>query len=124
VLDGEVICADETGRPIFLDLLRRRNACFVAFDVLWLNGEDQRQLALVERKKRLRRLLRWRVNHLISEAMAVEGRGCQNYWLNLAEKACVLASEPRPGSTRPRAQPMPHANLMWLCEIGAFFERG
>src|SRR5215469_11488304 len=35
VLDGEVICADEAGRPIFIDLLRRRDACFVAFDLLW-----------------------------------------------------------------------------------------
>jgi bifunctional non-homologous end joining protein LigD len=28
VLDGEVCCADETGRPIFLDLLRRKGPCF------------------------------------------------------------------------------------------------
>jgi bifunctional non-homologous end joining protein LigD len=40
ILDGEVICADETGRPIFVDLLRRKEPCFVAFDLLWLNGED------------------------------------------------------------------------------------
>jgi bifunctional non-homologous end joining protein LigD len=54
ILDGEVICADQTGRPIFLDLLRRRKpAAFV--DLLWLNGEDMRTLPLVERKKRLRR---------------------------------------------------------------------
>ena len=42
VLDGEVIRVDETGRPIFIDLLRRKEPCFVAFDLLWLNGEDLR----------------------------------------------------------------------------------
>jgi ATP-dependent DNA ligase len=75
VLDGEVICADETGRPIFIDLLRRKEPCFIAFDLLWLNGEDLRQLPLVERKARLRRLLRRRSNRLIAEALAIEGRG-------------------------------------------------
>jgi ATP-dependent DNA ligase len=76
ILDGEVICPDDTGRPIFLDLLRRRKtAAFVAFDVLWLNGEDLRTLPLVERKKRLRRLLRRRANPFIVEAMAIDGRG-------------------------------------------------
>ena len=76
ILDGEVICADETGRPIFLEMLRGRHpVCFVAFDLLWLNGEDLRALPLVERKARLKRLLRRRSNHLIAEAMSVEGRG-------------------------------------------------
>ena len=75
ILDGEIICVDETGRPIFLDLLRRKDPCFVAFDLLWLNGEDLRSLPLVERKTRLKRLLRRRSNHLIAEAMTVEGRG-------------------------------------------------
>jgi ATP-dependent DNA ligase len=76
ILDGEVICVDETGRPIFMDLLRRREpVCFIAFDLLWLNGADLRTLALTERKARLRRLLRRRSNHLIAEAMAIDGRG-------------------------------------------------
>lgn len=75
ILDGEVICADETGRPIFIDLLRRKEPCYVAFDLLWLNGEDLRPLPLIERKKRLKRLLARRSNHLIAEAMSVEGRG-------------------------------------------------
>jgi len=57
VLDGEVCCVDESGRPIFVDLLRRKEPCFVAFDLLWLNGKDLRPLPLVERKKRLKRLL-------------------------------------------------------------------
>jgi bifunctional non-homologous end joining protein LigD len=75
VLDGEVCCVDETGRPIFIDLVRRKEPCFVAFDLLWLNGEDLRPLPLVERKKRLKRLLARRSNHLIAEAMSVDGRG-------------------------------------------------
>jgi ATP-dependent DNA ligase len=75
ILDGEVICVDESGRPIFIDLLRRKEPCFVAFDLLWLNGEDLRPLPLIERKGRLKRLLRRRSNHLIAEALSIEGRG-------------------------------------------------
>jgi bifunctional non-homologous end joining protein LigD len=76
ILDGELICADASGRPIFMDLLSRRApACFIVFDLLWLNGEDLRALPLTERKKRLTRLLRRRSNHLVAEAMSVEGRG-------------------------------------------------
>src|SRR5262245_17447367 len=31
ILDGEIICADDTGRPIFIEMLRgRHRACFVA----------------------------------------------------------------------------------------------
>jgi len=37
ILDGEVIAADETGRPQFYDLLRgTRTPAYVAFDLLWL----------------------------------------------------------------------------------------
>ena len=75
ILDGEVICVDETGRPIFLDLLRHKEPCFVAFDLLWLNGEDMRPLPLDRAQGLLKRLLRRRSNHLIAEAMSVEGRG-------------------------------------------------
>jgi bifunctional non-homologous end joining protein LigD len=76
ILDGEIICADATGRPIFIEMLRGRHpVCFVAFDLLWLNGADLCPLSLVERKKRLNRLLRRRSNHLIAQAMAVDGRG-------------------------------------------------
>jgi hypothetical protein len=48
ILDGEIICADETGRPIFIEMLRGRHPMsFVAFDTLWLNVEDLRALPLV-----------------------------------------------------------------------------
>jgi bifunctional non-homologous end joining protein LigD len=76
ILDGEIICADHSGRPIFIEMLRGRHPfSFVAFDLLWLNGEDLRPLPLVERKVHLNRLLRRRSNHIIAEAIAVEGCG-------------------------------------------------
>jgi ATP-dependent DNA ligase len=38
ILDGEIIAADETGRPQFYDLLRGTRApAYVAFDIVWLN---------------------------------------------------------------------------------------
>jgi bifunctional non-homologous end joining protein LigD len=62
ILDGEVIAADETGRPQFYDLLRHtRRPSYVAFDVLWLNGTDLRPLPLSERRRRL---------HAITEGIA------------------------------------------------------
>jgi ATP-dependent DNA ligase len=59
VIDGEIACVDDSGRSIFNDLLFWRREClFFAFDLLHLNGEDLRSLPLIERKARLRRLLR------------------------------------------------------------------
>jgi bifunctional non-homologous end joining protein LigD len=58
VLDGEIVCLDDEGRSQFYTLLRRRGQpVFYAFDLLWMNGEDLRQLPLVRRKERLRRLI-------------------------------------------------------------------
>src|SRR5215813_10719080 len=59
VLDGEIACVDELGRPIFRDLLFRKRQCvFIAFDLLYLNGKDLRPLPLLERKAMLKRLIR------------------------------------------------------------------
>jgi bifunctional non-homologous end joining protein LigD len=58
ILDGEVIVADGTGRPVFIDLLRRnRPPGYVVFDILWLNGTDLRPLPLSERRRRLQTIL-------------------------------------------------------------------
>src|SRR5262245_9147152 len=55
VLDGEIVKLDGEGRPIFIDLMRRRGPfAFVAFDVLVANGRDLRKLPLIQRKKILR----------------------------------------------------------------------
>ena len=59
VLDGEIACVDDTGRPVFRDLLFRRGSCvFIAFDLLFLNGKDLRTSPLLERKAILKTLLR------------------------------------------------------------------
>src|SRR5262245_49893818 len=59
VIDGEIACVDELGRSVFNDLLFRKRECvFFAFDLLFLNGEDLRTLPLIERKARLKKLLR------------------------------------------------------------------
>jgi bifunctional non-homologous end joining protein LigD len=52
ILDGEIVALDNQGRISFWDLMRRRGTlAYVAFDVLWLNGRDLRELPLVKRKK-------------------------------------------------------------------------
>jgi bifunctional non-homologous end joining protein LigD len=58
ILDGEVISIDQEGRINFWDLMRGRGVfAYAAFDVLWLNGRDLRDLPLTQRKKRLERLI-------------------------------------------------------------------
>src|SRR4051812_20780183 len=55
VLDGEIACLDSDGRSQFTELLYRRgDPYFYAFDILWLNGRDLRDLPLLKRKEILR----------------------------------------------------------------------
>src|SRR5881396_3316638 len=78
VLDGEIACVDEHGRPNFRDLLFRHRQCiFVAFDLLWLNGKDLRVLPLLERKALLKKLL-WRKRSRILYLDHVEADGCRS----------------------------------------------
>jgi bifunctional non-homologous end joining protein LigD len=60
ILDGELVVLDQNGRSQFLELMRRkrRDACFYAWDLLWHDGEDLHPLPLIERKRRLRRLIK------------------------------------------------------------------
>ena len=74
ILDGELVCLDNDGRSIFLDLRRRRrDACFYAFDLLWLDGVDLRGLTFLERKSRLRQLVRGRTGFLYAEHVSTSG---------------------------------------------------
>jgi len=86
VIDGEVIVADDSGRPQFYDLLRgRRTPVYVAFDLLWRDGVDLRPLPLSERRAALRGLLtKGSPDPVISEAVSIEGRGCELFELMCA----------------------------------------
>lgn len=55
VFDGEIVCLNDGGKPEFRDLLHRKGEPrFVAFDLLWLDGQDLRYAPLIERKHKLR----------------------------------------------------------------------
>jgi bifunctional non-homologous end joining protein LigD len=58
ILDGEIVCLNAEGHSQFKELLYRRGrAMFFAFDLVWLDGVDLRQTPLIERKKKLRKLV-------------------------------------------------------------------
>jgi bifunctional non-homologous end joining protein LigD len=87
-LTAEIACVDDSGRSVFNDLLFRRRECvFFAFDLLFLNGEDLRALPLVERKARLKRLLR-RKRSPVLYVDHIEADGRQFF-----EKVCELDLE-------------------------------
>jgi ATP-dependent DNA ligase len=76
VLDGEIACIDDSGRPVFRDLLFRRRQCnFIAFDLLFLNGKDLRTLPLLERKAMLKKRIRRKRSRLLYLSH-VEADGC------------------------------------------------
>jgi bifunctional non-homologous end joining protein LigD len=85
ILDGEITCVDAKGRPRFNDLLfRRREPCFFAFDLLYLNGNDCRRDSLSQRKLALRQLLNSvrrsaaiYVEHVETEGTALYSRICE-----------------------------------------------
>jgi bifunctional non-homologous end joining protein LigD len=58
ILDGEICCLTPDGRSDFYRLLFRRDApYFYVFDVLMIDGEDLRPLPLLQRKRRLLRIM-------------------------------------------------------------------
>jgi bifunctional non-homologous end joining protein LigD len=58
ILDGEIVCLDESGCSQFNQLLFRRGTpTFCAFDLLNVDGKDLRALPLNERKCALRKVL-------------------------------------------------------------------
>jgi bifunctional non-homologous end joining protein LigD len=84
VLDGELVAADETGRPQFYDLLRgTRPPAYVAFDIVWLDGTDLRSLPLYARRQRLQDILPKR-SATLSGALSVEVKGRELFDLMVA----------------------------------------
>jgi bifunctional non-homologous end joining protein LigD len=76
IIDGEIDCVDEEGRSIFNELLFRRGCpIFYAFDILYLNDRDLRQLPLIERKEKLRAVIEKSALPDVLCGKYVEGRG-------------------------------------------------
>jgi bifunctional non-homologous end joining protein LigD len=75
ILDGEIVCLDARGHSQFNTLLYRRGEpCFYAFDLIWLDGENLREVPLIERKKMLRGIIPQRESRLLY-VDHIEGRG-------------------------------------------------
>src|SRR5204863_9256258 len=106
--DGEVVCFDELGRTSFRQLQQRfhlANAAEVQlrserypasvflFDVLFLNGRDVRRLPLEERKRLLRRAVRWSERVRWTESQPAEGK-------RLLRAACRAGGEGIMGKRR------------------------
>src|SRR5262249_23373944 len=108
VMDGEIACVDELGRSVFNDLLFRRKECvFFAFDLLFLNGDDLRTLPLIERKARLKTLLRRKQSRLLY-VDHIDRRGHK-----LFEKVCELdlegiVAKRKDSQYRPTEKPSPY----------------
>jgi bifunctional non-homologous end joining protein LigD len=102
VIDGEVIAADETGRPQFYELLRRtRTPAYVAFDLLWLDGADLRPMQLSERRRVLQSILP-KDSPIVSVPVSVTGRGrelfelmCEHDLEGIVAKRLADPYEPR-----------------------------
>ena len=75
ILDAEVVCLDDQGRSVFLDLMRKRKAeaILYCFDLLWLDGIDLRPLPLLDRKRKLKTLLKGQTSCMF--AVHVEAKG-------------------------------------------------
>lgn len=84
VLDGELIVPDQTGKPIFEDVMERfmskRSDHFIqfcVFDIIYYNGEKVAGLSLKERKKLLLKL-DISHNHIVTSKF-IEGFGVQYF---------------------------------------------
>lgn len=76
ILDGEIVCLNGDGHSEFNELLFRRAApFFYAFDLLWVNGKDLRQVPLIERKRMLRLLIPQHRRGRVIFARHIKGRG-------------------------------------------------
>jgi len=86
ILDGEIICLDQQGVSQFNALLERgEEPVFYAFDLLWLNGTDCRQLPLIERKHRLSELIQASACNRLLYAQHIEEH-CRHFFKEISSR--------------------------------------
>jgi bifunctional non-homologous end joining protein LigD len=75
ILDGEIVALDAEGRQDFRAVLEGRgNLHYAAFDVLWVQGRDLRELPLIRRKRVLHRIVQ-ATSTVLSQVFTLEERG-------------------------------------------------
>ena len=118
VVDGEIVAFDQDGQPSFQrmqdrfhrapdELARQRGRVpiqFLAFDLLWLDGESLLELPLADRRARLAEVLVPRDDVRISQAVQGRGTAFFDQIKGLRLEGVVakrLASQYRPGARSP-----------------------
>jgi ATP-dependent DNA ligase len=80
VFDGELVALDDSGRPLFDDLMfGRRRPMYVAFDLLIADGDELRALPLKQRKAALARVGAG-AEGWVALTNGLVGEGCALYW--------------------------------------------
>jgi bifunctional non-homologous end joining protein LigD len=101
ILDGEIVALGPDGRSQFTELMHRRQVViFYAFDLLWHDGEDLRPLPLVERKRRLRRLIKGHAGLMFAEQ--IQGSGVELFQAICACDLEGIVAKHRLGPYEPR----------------------
>jgi bifunctional non-homologous end joining protein LigD len=118
IIDGEIVALSKTGDPDFSELQTALSdgstdeLVFFAFDLLFSDGDDLRQLPLFERKKRLRKILGKRTKAKRSPIRYVE------HFNQTGSESCALSQQPRwfHGRRRPhrRSYPAPSQGMKKL----------
>jgi bifunctional non-homologous end joining protein LigD len=106
VLDGELACLDEQGRSQFDDLLfRKKQPIYYAFDLIWWDGADLRDVPLLKRKEYLKSRLPTEPMQILY-ADHVEDRG-----IDLFRKVCEMNLE---GVVAKRKNSLYREGTRWL----------
>jgi bifunctional non-homologous end joining protein LigD len=75
ILDGELVVLDDSGKAQFYEMMHgHAPALFAAFDLVWLNGRDLRELPLRQRKTLPRKVIKKRARRTFF-VDHIEGKG-------------------------------------------------
>jgi bifunctional non-homologous end joining protein LigD len=113
VIDGEIVCLDSCGKPQFYELLRNSSNCYLyAFDLLMLDGQDLRELPLIERKQALRRIVPNEASRLLY-ADHVDGTGVDLFKAACANDIERIVAKQKNWPYRSNGKLSP-----WHCQLG------
>ena len=80
IIDGEIVCLDENGKPQFRDLrFSRGDPLFIGFDLVYHNGQNLKYAPLTERKHRLRSILKQSERILFCDHIEADGERLFRY---------------------------------------------